>query len=100
MHLQHKRMSCELQNVAFTDGVPEMVIFDKELLVENFHSKGMLIAPPLHAEHFAERALAKHLLDLEGLEGDAHRAVIQQFFFHFFHVIALDCLGLCPPQFI
>ena len=65
VHAQHKRMSRLEQYLLLVPSVLDLVLINQHIFVDPFHSICFAVVLVHHQEHFAERALVDHLLDLE-----------------------------------
>ena len=79
MQLEDKRVTRQLQYVALSDRIPEVIVLDEECLLQDLHrvlgSLGVVLA--LHLEDFSEGALPENVQQLEGAVAEAN--VIEQF---------------------
>jgi len=81
VHFEDEGVGCALEDVRLADGVLEVLVFDQEALALDLHGESVAlrvgVALEVDFEDLAEGALAESLLDFEGLEGDAHQAVVE-----------------------
>ena len=84
VHFQNKRVGSAFQNVCLTYGILQMIIFDKELFVQDFHGHSVwfrvFVTFEIDFENLSKCALSQHFLDIEWFEGDAVGRIIVEIF--------------------
>lgn len=89
MHFDHIGMRGLLQNVAFGDGVLQVLISVQECFFEDFHRVFLVCAFSLALEYFAEGAVPQNFQDVKRLEADSLETVIEQNDICLFHLLDL-----------
>ena len=69
MKLDDEGMIRQLQDVAFSDGISEMIVLYKEGFLQDLHCilSTLRLVLPLYFEHFSESTLTKDIKELESV---------------------------------
>ena len=99
VHFDHVWVRGLLQDVAFGDGVLQVLVPVQKGFLEHFHREFLLGALSPALEDLSEGTVAENFEDVKGLEADSLQPVVEQDdigLFHFLYFVGSELLALLP----